>query len=173
MQKPDASNEAPYPLYQPMKPDARDYSSELQKQHLSLDGDKKAPMQYSLNAEPLPAHTTSKGFSFARLSKRTKIIAAIVLCIIIFVAVFVPAYITTHNNSVSNTSTTGTSGNSSTASNMPKDGTIYRISISGGRNGCNQFLSVGDCQLGNLVDMYSGDDGNILIFIDFSIYDSC
>jgi hypothetical protein len=24
-----------------------------------------------------------------------------------------------------------------------------------------------------LVDMYSGDDGNILIFIDFSIYDSC
>lgn len=163
MQKPDAFSESPHPIYQPMKPDARDYPPGSLEQPPAL-GDQKQQMQYVTDGDIKKSISTPKGFSWTRLSKRAKILAVAILCVVIFVAAFVPAYITTHKNSTSAVATPPVNSTASNATSilLPKDNTTYRITIYGGRNGCNQFLSVGDCSLGNLVDMYSGDDGKIL-----------
>jgi len=164
MQKPDAFGEIPHPIYQPMKPDAKDYHPGSLEQPPAL-GDQKQQLEYVTDGDVKKSISSPKGFSWTKLSKRTKILALAILCVVIFVAAFVPAYITTHKN---NTSAVATPPVNSTASNatstgLPKDNTTYRITIYGGRNGCNQFLSVASCTGGNLVDMFSGDDSKILL----------
>jgi hypothetical protein len=41
---------------------------------------------------------------------------------------------------------------------------VYNIEVSGGRSGCNTFLSSASCG-SNLVDLYSEDDGMYLLVI--------
>jgi len=41
------------------------------------------------------------------------------------------------------------------------EGSPFNIVVAGGREGCNNFLSVASCTTGtNLVDMFSSDDGS-------------
>jgi hypothetical protein len=174
MQKPDDSND-PHPLYQPMKPDLQDYDNALPDKGTKLESSKhemreskemkemqafldKSPNQYPPTLLPTPPTSAAKKSWFSRLSRRTKIIAGVIILIVIFVAAFVPAYITTRQ---AHTATPPVMANF-TAAGLPINNATYRISISGGRNGCNQYLSCISCSGGNLVDMYSGDDGKSL-----------
>jgi hypothetical protein len=152
MQKPDAFLEAE-PEYEPMKPDVKDHETE--QQNLPPFSDHKKDMRYQIEndaAATKEAKETSKRPSFLRLSKRNIIIAAVILCIVIFVAAFVPAYLKTHQNN-----------DSSPASILPGNNSVYTITIASGRAGCNQYLSVSDCLTGNVVQMFSNDDGEIHI----------
>jgi hypothetical protein len=42
---------------------------------------------------------------------------------------------------------------------VPNSSNYFNIIVSGGRNGCNQYLSVSDCT-DNRIDMYNKDDGS-------------
>jgi hypothetical protein len=189
MQKPDDSND-PHPLYQPMKPDVPDYKPDHTPDHKAalplppsnnygkyetenVAGDKK--VQNTPTPELTPTQTPKQNW-FARLSRRTKIIAGVILLIVIFVAAFVPAYLTTHNNNNADTTNTTSPTNTTivpsgarlnfTDAGLPINNATYRISISGGRDGCNQYLSVVSCPAGTTVDMYSGDDSKINVSPD-------
>ncbi|CAO3662294.1 unnamed protein product [Umbelopsis ramanniana] len=178
MQKPDDSND-PHPLYQPMKPDVPDYkpvpveeqlgSTKYSKYEAETAAGNKTDAGYKTDSyTPVPAPVLKQNW-FGRLSRRTKIIAGVVILIVIFLAAFIPAYLTTHNNNSANSANTTDTTNTTTVpsgrpnmtdAGLPISNATYRISIAGGRTGCNQYLSVIDCAGGGLVDMYSGDDNS-------------
>ncbi|KAG2180865.1 hypothetical protein INT43_008444 [Umbelopsis isabellina] len=151
MQKPDAFLEAEAePEYEPMKPDTKDQDDKLQI-YPPLP-DHKQEMRNQIESNTSSAKQTSRQPSFfKRLSKRTVIIAVIILCIIIFVAAFVPAFLKTHQNH---------NDSSSNNSILPVNNSVYTIQIANGRAGCNQYLSVSTCQIGNNIQMWSNDDGS-------------
>lgn len=153
MQKPDAFLEAETePEYEPMKPDTRD-QDDKQQIYPPLP-DHKQEMRYQIESNTTATKQTSNQSSFfRRLSKRTIIIAVILLCIIIFVAAFVPAFLKTHQNNNQDSSPHN--------STLPVNNSVYTISIAGGRAGCNQYLSVSTCLVGNVIQMWSNDDGEI------------
>ncbi|KAI8584430.1 hypothetical protein K450DRAFT_219824 [Umbelopsis ramanniana AG] len=170
MQKPDDSND-PHPLYHPMKPDEPDFKPTLPQEPRDMKhGKYEAENVAAVNTTQyttIPNQTPKQNW-FVRLSRRTKIIAGVILLIVIFVAAFVPAYLTTHNNNDAST-TTGSSNTTTkpppdrpnvTAAGLPINNATYRITVGNGRNGCNQFLSVAGCSAGGTVDMYSGDDNS-------------
>ncbi|KAJ2955031.1 hypothetical protein NQZ79_g8897 [Umbelopsis isabellina] len=152
MQKPDAFLEAEAePEYEPMKPDTKDQDDKLQNQPPLPDH--KLEMRNHIESNSAAVEQTSKQSSyFRRLSKRTIIIAVIIICIIIFVAAFVPAFLKTHQNNDDDSS--------SNDSILPVNNSVYTIRVANGRAGCNQWLSVSTCLAGNIVQMFSNDDGS-------------
>jgi hypothetical protein len=184
MQKPDDSND-PHPLYQPMKPDVPDYKPvPVEEQlgstkHSKYEAESAAGNKVDSSYTPIPNQNSKQNW-FGRLSRRTKIIAGVVILIVIFLAAFIPAYLTTHsNNSANNTNTTDPNNTTTvpppgrknlTDAGLPINNATYRISIAGGRAGCNQYLSVIDCAGGGLVDMYSGDDSKHFLTVVHTIH---
>jgi len=176
MQKPDDSND-PHPLYQPMKPDVPDYKLVPAEEQLGSTKHSKYEAESAAGNKTDSYTPVPKQNWFGRLSRRTKIIAGVVILIVIFLAAFIPAYLTTHNNNSANTTDTTNTTTvppsarpNMTDAGLPISNATYRISIAGGRDGCNQYLSVAGCPTGALVDMYSGDDSKNFLTVVHTIH---